>query len=103
DMIGDADLNIDRDSNSTPALLGVIQQAATRLGYQSHFFRREEAMEDDHLPFARAGVPVADLIDYDYGYGNAFWHTKEDTIDKVSPRSLEIVGNVVLESVRLLE
>lgn len=102
DLVGDADLNIDRDSNSTPALLDVIQQAATRLGYQSHFFRREIAVEDDHRPFAAAGVPVADLIDFDYGYGNAFWHTPEDTLDKVSPRSLEIVGNVVLESVRVL-
>jgi Zn-dependent M28 family amino/carboxypeptidase len=102
DMIGDADLNIDRDSNSTPALLGVVGQAAARLGYQSHFFRREIPVQDDHLPFARAGVPVADLIDFDYGYNNAFWHTPEDTLDKVSPRSLEIVGNVVLESVRLL-
>lgn len=102
DMIGDADLNIDRDSNSTPALLAVVEQAATRLGYQSHFFRREIAAEDDHQPFAAAGVPVADLIDFDYGYGNAFWHTQEDTLDKLSPRSLEIVGNVVLESVRML-
>jgi Zn-dependent M28 family amino/carboxypeptidase len=102
DMIGDADLNIDRDSNSTPALLKVVEQAATRLGYQSHFFRREIAVEDDHQPFAAAGVPVADLIDFDYGYNNAFWHTPEDTLDKVSPRSLEIVGDVVLESVRLL-
>ncbi len=102
DMVGDAGLNIDRDSNSTPALLEVIQQAATRLGYQSHFFRREIPVEDDHRPFAAAGVPVADLIDFDYGYGNAFWHTPEDTLDKLSPRSLEIVGNVVLESVRIL-
>ena len=102
DMVGDADLNIDRESNSTPALLDVIHQAATRLGYQSHFFGREIPMEDDHRPFAAAGVPVADLIDFDYGYGNAFWHTQEDTLDKVSPRSLEMVGNVVLESVRVL-
>lgn len=102
DMIGDADLSIDRDSNSTPAVLNVVQQAAMRLGYQSHFFRREIAVQDDHLPFAAAGVPVADLIDFDYGYGNAFWHTKEDTLDKLSPRSLEIVGDVVLESVRML-
>jgi hypothetical protein len=102
DMIGDADLNLDRDQNSSPALVGVVQLAATRLGYQSHFFRRELAVEDDHRPFAAAGIPVADLIDFDYGYGNAFWHTQEDTLDKLSPRSLEIVGNVVLESVRSL-
>jgi Zn-dependent M28 family amino/carboxypeptidase len=102
DMVGDADLNIDRDSNSTPALLGVVERAAAALGYQSHFFGREIGVEDDHRPFAAVGVPVADLIDLDYGYGNAFWHTKEDTLDKLSPRSLEIVGNVVLESVRML-
>lgn len=102
DMVGDADLTIDRDTNSTPALLDVVQQAATRLGYQSHFFRTEIAAEDDHRPFAAVGVPVADLIDFEYGYGRAFWHTPEDTLDKLSPRSLEIVGNVVLESVRML-
>jgi Zn-dependent M28 family amino/carboxypeptidase len=102
DMIGDADLNIERDSNSTPALLSVVERAAGGLGYQSHFFGREIGVEDDHRPFAAVGVPVADLIDLDYGYGNAFWHTKEDTLDKLSPRSLEIVGNVVLESVRML-
>ena len=102
DMIGDADLNIERDHNSTPALLDVVQKAAAHLGYQSHFFRREIEIEDDHRPFAAAGVPVADLIDFDYGYGNAFWHTTDDTLDKLSPRSLEIVGNVVLESVRML-
>lgn len=99
DMVGDADLNIERDASSTPALLEVVGQAAARLGYQSHFFRREIPLEDDHVPFARIGVPAADLIDFDYGYGNAFWHTPEDTLDKLSPRSLEIVGNVVLESV----
>lgn len=103
DMIGDADLHIERDSNSTPALLKVVEQAATSLGYQSHFFDREIAVDDDHRPFAAAGVPVADLIDFDYGYGNAFWHTPEDTLDKLSPRSLEIVGNVVLESVWMLD
>ena len=103
DMIGDADLNIDRDQNSTPALLEVVRGAAERLGYQSHFFRREIGAEDDHRPFAAAGIPVADLIDFDYGYGNAFWHTQDDTFDKLSPRSLEIVGNVVLEGVRMLD
>ncbi|MGH9668995.1 MAG: M28 family peptidase [Terriglobales bacterium] len=103
DMIGDADLNIDRDQNSTPALLEVVRGAAEQLGYQSHFFRRQIEVEDDHRPFAAVGIPVADLIDFDYGYGNAFWHTRDDTLDKLSPRSLEIVGNVVLESVRMLD
>jgi len=102
DMIGDADLDIDRDQNSTPWLEDVVQQAATRLGYQSHFFQRLNAVEDDHLPFARAGVPVADLIDFTYGYNNVFWHSSQDTIDKLSPQSLQIVGDVMLETARLL-
>lgn len=103
DMIGDADLNIDRDQNSAPWLLDLIYQAARNLGYQSHFFARQIVVEDDHLPFARAGVPVADLIDFDYGYGNVFHHTSQDTLDKLSPKSLEVTGDVLLETVRLLD
>jgi glutaminyl-peptide cyclotransferase len=103
DMIGDADLNIDRESNSTPWLLDLVQQAATRTGYQSHFFARTAAIEDDHLPFAKLGVPVADIIDLDYGYGNVFHHTPQDTIDKLSPKSLEIVGNTILETLQLVD
>ena len=104
DMIGDADLNIDRDGNSTPWLEDMVYQAATRLGYQSHFFARTIAVEDDHLPFVHLGVPSADLINLrDYGYGNVFHHTPQDTMDKLSPKSIEIVGSVILETVRLLE
>lgn len=103
DMIGDADLNIDRDQNSTPWLEDLVYQAAGKLGYQSHFFARIGEISDDHLPFAKAGVPVADLIDFDYGYNNVFWHTPEDTLDKLSPKSLEIIGDVLLETVRLLD
>ncbi len=103
DMIGDADLNVDRDRSSTPWLEDVVLQAATSLGYQSHFFGREIAVEDDHIPFMKRGVPCADLIDLDYGYHNVFHHTPQDTLDKVSPKSLEIVGNTVLETARLLD
>lgn len=102
DMIGDADLNIDWDGNSTDSLRAVVDQAAQNLAVKSHFFRRQTAIEDDHLPFARIGVPVVDLIDLDYGYNNVFHHTSEDTIDKLSPKSLQVVGDVVLETVRLL-
>ncbi len=103
DMIGDADLNVDRDQNSTAWLEDLVLQAARRLGYQSHFFRRSLAIDDDHIPFAKIGVPVADLIDLDYGYNNVFWHTPADSLDKLSANSLEIVGSVVLETIRLLE
>ncbi len=103
DMIGDADLNIDRDLNSTPWLEDLVYQAASKLGYQSHFFARSQAVDDDHIPFAKAGVPVADLIDFDYGYNNVFWHTSQDTLDKLSPKSLQITGEVLLETIRLLD
>jgi glutaminyl-peptide cyclotransferase len=103
DMIGDADLNIDRESNSAPWLQNVIYEAATRLGYQSHFFARTLPMDDDHIPFVKRGVPSIDLIDFTYGYNNVFWHTSEDTVDKLSPQSLKIVGMVMLESVRMMD
>ena len=103
DMIGDADLNVDRDANSTPWLEDLVFQAASKLGYQSHFFGRTIAVEDDHLPFVQRGVPSADLIDLDYGYGNVFHHTPQDTLDKLSSKSIEIVGSVILETVLLLD
>jgi Zn-dependent M28 family amino/carboxypeptidase len=101
-MIGDADLDIERDQNSTPWLEDLVYQAAKQLGYQSHFFAREIPMDDDHMPFVEHGVPSADLIDFSYGYNNVFWHTTQDTVDKLSPKSLEIVGMVTLETVQML-
>jgi Zn-dependent M28 family amino/carboxypeptidase len=103
DMIGDADLDIQRDTNSTPWLLDLIYTAAQRGGYQSHFYALEGPMEDDHIPFVKRGVPSADVIDLDYGYNNVFHHTPQDTMDKLSPKSLEIVGNTILETVHLID
>jgi glutaminyl-peptide cyclotransferase len=103
DMIGDADLNIDRDTNSTSWLEDIIGEAAKRLGYQSHFFARINEVGDDHVPFVKRGVPAADLIDFMYGYNNVFWHTPQDTVDKLSPKSLQIVGSVILETIRMLD
>ncbi len=103
DMVGDADLSVERDSNSTPWMENVVYEAATRVGYQSHFFTRNNTVGDDHVPFVKRGVPSADLIDFQYGYNNVFWHTPQDTVDKLSPKSLEIVGSVILETARLLD
>jgi glutaminyl-peptide cyclotransferase len=103
DMIGDADLNIDRDSNSTPWLEQVVYESATRLGYQSHFFGRNNQVSDDHIPFMKRGVACADLIDFDYGYNNVFWHTPQDTVDKLSADSLKIVGSVILETISIVD
>ena len=103
DMIGDADLDIQRDSNSTPWLEDLVLEAATRLGYQSHFFAQTGGVADDHIPFAKRGVPVADVIDMDYGYNDVFHHTTQDTVDKLSARSLEISGDVIWETVQLVD
>jgi glutaminyl-peptide cyclotransferase len=103
DMIGDSDLDIQRNTYGTPWLMDLIYTAAERGGYQSHFYAQEGAIEDDHLPFLKLGVPCADVIDLDYGYNNVFHHTPQDTMDKLSPKSLEIVGNTILETVRLLD
>jgi glutaminyl-peptide cyclotransferase len=103
DMIGDAELDIVRDSNSTPWLLDLIYAAAERLGYQSHFYASQGPIEDDHLPFVKRGVPSADVIDLDYGYNNVFHHSPQDTMDKLSPKSLEIVGDTILETIHMLD
>ena len=103
DMIGDAELDIVRDSNSTPWLLDLIHAAAERLGYQSHFYASQGPIEDDHLPFVKRGVPSADVIDLDYGYNNVFHHSPQDTMDKLSPKSLEIVGDTMLETIHMLD
>lgn len=103
DMIGDADLDIQKDTNSTPWLSELVYQAATDLGYQSHFYKLQGAISDDHLPLLKIGVPSVDIIDLDYGYNNVFWHTPQDTVDKLSPESLTITGDVVLRTIQLVD
>jgi glutaminyl-peptide cyclotransferase len=103
DMIGDADLDIQRNTSGAPWLLDLIYSAAERLGYQSHFYVMQGAIEDDHLPFMKRGVPTADVIDLDYGYNNVFHHTPQDTMDKLSPNSLQIAGDTILETVHMLD
>ncbi len=103
DMIGDADLDIQKETNSTPWLSDLVYQAAKNLGYQSHFYEFPAAIEDDHLPLLKVGVPAVDIIDLDYGYNNVYHHTVQDTLDKLSPQSLAITGDVVLETIRLLD
>lgn len=102
DMIGDRDLSLSRDLNSTLWLTNLIWRVAREKSWGQHFHEDTLAMLDDHIPFVRAGVPAVDLIDFDYGPGNRYWHTPEDTVDKLHPRSFKIVGEVVLETVRRL-
>jgi Zn-dependent M28 family amino/carboxypeptidase len=103
DMIAPTDLAVLRDTNSTPWLLDLIYAAAERGGYQSHFYALQTAIEDDHIPFGKRGVPCADVIDMPYGYNDVFHHTPQDTMDKLSPKSLEIVGDTILETIHLLD
>ncbi len=102
DMIGDKDLQLEDDANSSLTLKKIVYQAAEQRGTQSHFFSRRNQVGDDHTPFAAAGIPVVDLIDFDYGYNNAFWHSPQDTMDKLSVRSFQVVGDAIIGTVRLL-
>jgi len=103
DMIGDKDLDIQRESKSTAWLVDLVKQAAHKYGYDRYFFQTEEAVEDDHLPFVERGVPSIDVIDLDYGPNNAYHHTAQDTLDKISAKSLTIDGDVFLETIRLID
>jgi Zn-dependent M28 family amino/carboxypeptidase len=92
DMIGDADLNIYMEKNSDPTLRAEIWATAAQLGYQDKFIPEEKyPMLDDHTPFLEAGIPAVDLIDFDYPY----YHTMQDTPDKVSAQSLKVVGETL--------
>jgi glutaminyl-peptide cyclotransferase len=99
DMIGDRDLNMRRDTNSTPWLTDLIWREAARQKLDDDFIAESTKIEDDHLPFLAAGVPAVDIIDLDY----EAWHTAEDTLDAVSARSLQVVGDVVLGALPQIE
>lgn len=103
DMIGDKNLNIEEETMfSTPRTIGWIRESAKELDFSKNFFSISSETVDDHKPFREAGVPdVVDLIDFDYGPNNQYWHTAADTIDKISPQSLRIVGDVVIRALPL--
>lgn len=103
DMIGDANLDIDRNKESTPWLTDLVFDAAHRLGYTREFLDVTAPAGDDHIPFINAGVAAVDLIDFDYGPNNSYWHTAQDTVDHCSPQSLTIVGRVVLAALADLD
>ena len=92
DMVGDEDLNIYKEQNSDPALTNQIWAVAKNLGYEKQFIDQYKySMIDDHTPFLEAGIPAVDIIDFDYPY----WHTIQDTPDKVSAQSLQVVGETL--------
>ncbi|MCB9135974.1 MAG: M28 family peptidase [Anaerolineales bacterium] len=94
DMIGDADLNVYLEMNSDPKVSAEIWGVAASLGYQQQILPFPKyRMLDDHIPFKNVGIPAVDLIDFDYPY----WHTVEDTTDKVSAESLDMIGETLLK------
>ncbi len=98
DMIGDRDLTIRRESNSTRWLTDIIWSAAHKLGHRA-FMDEETTVEDDHIPFLKAGVAAVDIIDLDY----PAWHTAKDTLDAVGARSLQVVGEVIVAALPAIE
>ncbi|MGH9747693.1 MAG: M28 family peptidase [Candidatus Acidiferrales bacterium] len=103
DMVGQTDLEIQRETNSTKWLTDLIWKKAASLGYKDIFVSREGEVSDDHQPFLARGVPAVDIIDLEGYTRPGYWHTTQDTLDKVSARSLAIVGYVILESVGELQ
>jgi Zn-dependent M28 family amino/carboxypeptidase len=107
DMLGDKDLDVQKETQSTPWLVNLVAQAAKNTGHSKYFFAKEQAEEDDHMPFLERGVAAIDVIDADYGphtpqLPDGWHHTADDTMDKISAKSLSIVGDVFLESIRLI-
>jgi Zn-dependent M28 family amino/carboxypeptidase len=99
DMIGDRNLDIMQEYNSSPSLRKLVWDRAEKLGYGKYFLRQGGATEDDHMPFLRMGVNAVDLIDFNKDY----WHTPRDTMDKLAAHSFDVVGAVLLDVLKQLE
>lgn len=107
DMIGDKDLNLNMDQMSTPWLRDVLRQAAKNTSHASYVFKNQTSVTDDHIPFRDRGVPVLDMIDIDYGTPSfsmpeGYHHTPQDTLDKISAKSLQISADLVVETINLI-
>ncbi|HTU44343.1 MAG TPA: M28 family peptidase [Bryobacteraceae bacterium] len=109
DMIGDKDLDLSDDEYSSQSLRQAVWKIADQLGDTKYFRHDPGGVEDDHKPFVDAGVNAIDIIDLDYGPrsqeapNGAYWHTAQDTMDKLSAHSFQVVGDVVLDLVKQLE
>jgi Zn-dependent M28 family amino/carboxypeptidase len=102
-MTGDRDLDIVDEASSTGWLRQLVWDAADSLGYGASFLRQPGVVEDDHLPFLEAGVSALDLIDFSFGPRNAYWHTPQDTMDKLGEHSFDVIGNVLMRVIPELE
>jgi glutaminyl-peptide cyclotransferase len=103
DMIGDKDLDVLNDGNSSQSLRDQVKQLAARLGYSKYFRSEQGGIDDDHIPFVNAGVNAIDLIDFSFGPNNSYWHTAQDTADKLDAHSFQVIGDIVLGLVKELD
>jgi glutaminyl-peptide cyclotransferase len=103
DMVGSRSLHFARESTSTPSLVDLMWATAGKLGYGEIFVNTSSGAEDDHDSFLKRKAPSMDVIDFDRTQDVPFWHTAEDTLDKISARSLAISGHVFLETVKELQ
>jgi Zn-dependent M28 family amino/carboxypeptidase len=103
DMIGDKNLDIADESSGAAWLRQLVWQTAAELGYSKYFRTDETWIGDDHVPFIKRGTAALDLIDFDYGPDNEYWHTSADTMDKLSANSLQVVGDVLVAVIGKLE
>lgn len=101
DMVGGKDLHIMNEENSSPALRKLIWNTAERTGYGKYFDNQEGGTDDDHMPFVKMGVNAVDLIDFDTSK-KTYWHTPEDTLDKLAVHSFEVLGAVLSEVLKQL-
>jgi Zn-dependent M28 family amino/carboxypeptidase len=103
DMVGSRSLHFAREESSTKSLVDLMWATAARLGYSQIFVNTSSGAQDDHDSFLRRKVPSMDVIDFDREQDVPFWHTNQDTLDKISARSLAISGHVFLETVNELQ
>lgn len=103
DLIGDKQLQLTEEQYSDPQLMAAFTSTARELGLGQHVGGRRQPVKDDHLSFMAVGIRSVDLIDMEYGPGNAYWHTAEDTIDKLAPESLDVIARIVLHGLPKLE
>ncbi len=99
DMIGDADLCVTLPADTPTSMQSLIMKIAAAQNVSEYITASPTSVIDDHVPFMEKGIPSVDFIDFSYGPRNSYWHTKEDTMDKISEKSLEILGNIVLSLV----
>jgi glutaminyl-peptide cyclotransferase len=103
DMIGDKNLDLLYDMSSASGLRDLVWQTGDHLGFKASFPRSPGDINDDHQPFLRAGIKAVDIIDFDYGPDNSWWHNEKDSMDKLSANSFRIVGTVIQNVIPQIE